>query len=111
MDYRKTSGGAINRQNLINNFVRNPRKEKMQMSMKKSLLLLGFVTLAAVILVACGGKPTEVPTTAPAATQAPTVAAPTEAPMTIPNLDVFKTSGHANDKAEAFHHWDDATAN
>jgi hypothetical protein len=83
----------------------------MQMSMKKSLLLLGFVTLAAVILVACGGKPTEAPTTAPVATQAPTVAAPTEAPMTIPNLDVFKTSGHANDKAEAFHHWDDATAN
>ncbi len=80
------------------------------MSMKKSLLLLGFVTLAAVILVACGGKPAEVPTTAPVATQAPTtVAAPTEAPLTIPNLDVFKTSGHANDKAEAFHHWDSAS--
>ena len=75
------------------------------MSMKKSLMLLGTVLLLAVILVACGGKPAEVPTTAPvAATQAPTVAAPTAAPMTIPNLDVFKTSGHANDKAEAFHH-------
>ena len=81
------------------------------MQMKKSLMLLGTLMLLAVILVACGGKPTEAPTQAPVVTQAPTVAAPTEVPLTIPNLDAFKGSGHANDKAEAFHHWDDATAN
>src|SRR5690349_3632581 len=76
------------------------------MSMKKSLVLLGTLVLLAVILVACGGKPTPTPTAAP--TQAP-VPTPTEVPLTIPNLDEFKASGHANDKAEAFHHWDSAS--
>jgi len=76
------------------------------MSMKKILLLLGATILFAVVLVACGGKP--VPTAAPAPSVAPVEATPTEAPMVIPNLDTFEASGHADAKAEAFHHWDQA---
>src|SRR6266496_3149790 len=77
------------------------------MTMKKSLVLFGALILLGVILVACGGAPQPpAPTAAP--TQAP-VSTATEVPMTIPNLDAFKASGHANDKAEAFHHWDSAS--
>ena len=76
------------------------------MSMKKSLLLLGTVLLLAVILAACGGKPTPTPTAAP--TQAPVA---TEAPVVVPFLDAWKASGHDNVTGEQFRHWDDATAN
>ncbi len=58
-------------------------------------------------------KPPAQPTQAPAASRPkppePTDSAhPTEAPMVVPNMDEFKASGHADAKAEAFNHWNDA---
>ncbi|HLO30375.1 MAG TPA: cytochrome c3 family protein [Anaerolineales bacterium] len=76
------------------------------MSMKKSLVLLGTTILLAVILVACGGKPTPTPTAAP--TQAPVA---TEAPVVVPFLDAWKASAHGNVTDVPFRHWDDAAAN
>lgn len=78
------------------------------MSMKKSLLLLGTFILLAVILVACGGKPTE----APAPTQAPTEPpAPTQPPVEIPYKDLWEGSAHNAVNTEPFRHWDDAAEN
>lgn len=78
------------------------------MSMKKSLLLLGAFILLAVILVACGGKPTE----APAPTQAPTESpAPTQPPVEIPYKDLWEGSAHNAVNTEPFRHWDDAAEN
>jgi hypothetical protein len=80
--------------------------------------LVALVLLLTFVLAACA-SPTPAPTQAPAqpptkapeptATPAPTVVpTPTEVPMEIPNLDVFKASGHADTKAMAFNDWNDA---
>src|SRR5574341_1713130 len=75
----------------------------MQMSMKKSLLLLGAFILLAVILVACGATPTE----APAPTEAPTEPpAPTPPPLEIPYKDLWEGSAHNAVDTEPFRHWD-----
>jgi len=60
--------------------------------------------LLAVILVACGGKPT--PTPVP--TTAPTEAVVTKSTVTTPFEDIFLASGHAKTDAEAFNHWNSA---
>jgi len=74
------------------------------------IIVLGF----ALILAACGGAAT---TPAPAAepTKVPATAVP---PTAVPTVDpaeaikpIFAASGHADAAAEAFVHWDDATAN
>ena len=75
------------------------------MSLKKSLVIVGAVVVAAVILAACGTTPTAAPT-----------AAPTEAPATppapeTPYLADWQGSAHNNVSDEPFRHWDDATAN
>src|SRR5581483_2487833 len=69
------------------------------MSLKKMLVLLGVMIIAAVILVACGNK-TPTTTEAPATTAAPV--------LEIPFKDAFLGSGHADTTAEAFKHWDSA---
>ena len=74
-------------------------------------ILIALLVVVALLVVACGGEPTVPPpgsvtVPAPAATEAPT-AAPSSA-ITVPNMDVFVTSGHADTKAEAFNHWNTA---
>ncbi len=70
------------------------------MSFKRMLVLLGMVILAAIVLSACGSPATA---TTPSQTSAP--AQPT---LDIPFKDAFLSSDHADAKAEAFNHWNDA---
>jgi hypothetical protein len=71
------------------------------MSLKRTLVLFGFLVVLATILAACGGTatPTEAPTAIPT---------PTEIPLEIPFKDAWQISGHANVTAEAFVHWNEA---
>ncbi len=71
------------------------------MSLKRTLVLFGFLVVLATILAACGGTatPTEAPTAIPT---------PTEIPLEIPFKDAWQSSGHANVTAEAFVHWNEA---
>src|SRR5512138_3665368 len=79
-------------------------RRMMQMSLKKSLVLLGTLLLLTVILVACGGKPE--PTSAP--TQPPaTPSAPTPEPVAVPNLAEWEASPHNAVDTEPFRHWDE----
>ena len=77
------------------------------MSMKKSLMLLGTILVLAVILVACGAKPTE----APAPTEAPTEAVVEKPVVEVPYLALWEGSAHNAVDTEPFRHWDDATEN
>jgi hypothetical protein len=77
------------------------------MSLKKVLVVLGMLIVAAVLITACGGKPT--PTAAP-------TTAPTEEVMAKPTIEVpyqanWEGSAHNNVTGEQFRHWDDAAAN
>jgi hypothetical protein len=69
------------------------------MPIKKVLIVLGLIIVAAAVLAACSSSPT--------ATAA--VPTPTEAPVAleVPFLDAWKGSGHANTTAEAFNHWNE----
>ena len=69
------------------------------MSMKKSLLFVGALLLFAALIVACGKTS---PTATPVAT---------EAPLVVPFQEAWAGSAHADSTAEAFNHWNDATAN
>ena len=69
------------------------------MSLKKMLVLLGVMIVAAVVLVACGNK-------TPTTTEAP--ATPAAPVLEVPFKDVFLASGHADSTAEAFNHWNEA---
>ncbi|MBI3739965.1 MAG: cytochrome c3 family protein, partial [Chloroflexi bacterium] len=69
------------------------------MSLKKMLVLLGVMIIAAVVLVACGNK-------TPTTTEAP--ATPAAPVLEVPFKDVFLASGHADSTAEAFNHWNEA---
>ncbi|HNC07722.1 MAG TPA: hypothetical protein PLX14_03385 [Anaerolineales bacterium] len=77
------------------------------MSIKKVLILIGFMILTVTILTACGGKesPTE------ATDQAATEEAATPPVPDTPYLADWQTSAHANVSDEPFRHWDDATEN
>ena len=90
--------------------------------MSKKLIVLGVLLLGfMLVLAACGSPAPAAPTQAPAQpTQAPAqaqpteppkptdVPKPTEAPMTIPHMDAFVASGHADAKAMAFNDWNEA---
>lgn len=80
------------------------------MSLKKLFVLAGVLTVAIVVLAACGGAATEAPVAV--ATEAPTEA-PTPTP--VPTVDpaeavkpIFAESAHADATTEAFIHWDAA---
>jgi len=77
------------------------------MSTKKSFMVLGTIILLAVILAACGGKPT--PTPAP--TTAPTEEVAPAPIVEVPYLTLWEGSAHNAIDTEPFRHWDDATAN
>jgi len=77
----------------------------LNMTLKKMLVLIGLIIVAAAVLAACGGAPA---TSTP--TQAPTVA-PTQALPEVPFLTDWQGSGHGNVSDVPFRHWDDATAN
>ncbi|MBK9923833.1 MAG: hypothetical protein IPP66_00950 [Anaerolineales bacterium] len=85
------------------------------MSIKKILVLLGVLIVAAVLITACGGKPepTAAPTeevVAPTATSEPTEVPPTPTPDPAQvNTDLFAGSAHANGDSEPFKHWDAET--
>jgi hypothetical protein len=64
-----------------------------------SIFLIG----AAMVLAACG--PSDVPTPALTA-EAPVVPTPTVVPTPMTYEDLWKSSPHADDDAEAFRHWD-----
>lgn len=72
------------------------------MSIKKSLVLLGTVIVLAVILAACGGRPTPAPTAAP--TEAPVVEE--KPPLEVPYLALWEGSAHNAVDTEPFRHWD-----
>src|SRR5574340_588894 len=67
------------------------------MALKKILIVLGLMVVAAAVLAACGtapATPTEVPE-------------PTAAPVVVPFEDAWRGSGHADSAAEPFRHWDE----
>ncbi len=83
------------------------------MTLKKLLVLVGLLIVAAAVLAACGGA-----ATTPAPVVEPTKVPATAVPTAVPTVDpaeaikpIFAASGHADASAEAFKHWDDATAN
>ena len=71
------------------------------MTTKKLMLVLGTLLLAAVILSACGAKPTE----------APVVATPEPLPVVdqdaVPYYIAWAGSGHNAVDSEPFRHWDE----
>jgi hypothetical protein len=69
------------------------------MPIKKILLLGGSLLVFAAVVVACAPKPTVTPTPQPT---------PTEIVVEVPNKDVWAGSAHADVKAEAFNHWNEA---
>jgi hypothetical protein len=74
-------------------------------------ILIALLVVALVVVACGGGEPTVPPpgaggTPEAGATQAPSPA--TSGAMTVPNMDVFTSSGHADTKAEAFNHWNTA---
>ena len=71
------------------------KKENVNMTLKRWLILLGATLLGAVILAACGGTPAQ-----------PTTAEPAKMELVIPFEEAFRASGHADATAEAFVHWD-----
>ncbi|MFZ5887015.1 MAG: hypothetical protein ACOYYF_06050 [Chloroflexota bacterium] len=76
--------------------------------MKKTLMLLGSLLLAAVLITACGAEPTE----APAPPTEPPAPAPTEEVVTQPEVEVpylaaWEGSAHNASDTEAFRHWDE----
>jgi hypothetical protein len=66
------------------------------MSMKKSLILVGFMLVMAAVLAACGAK-----------TEVPTEVVPTEVVVEVPFKDAWLGSGHADTAAEPFVHWNE----
>jgi len=68
------------------------------MTLKKMLVLIGLLIVAAAILAACGGNAT---TAAPASTQAPEPTAPE-----VPYLTEWQGSAHNAVDTEPFRHWD-----
>ncbi len=74
------------------------------MSLKKILILLGVMVIAAVVLVACGGNAA----TATTASSTEASAAPAQPTLDVPNEAAFLSSGHAKADAEAFNHWNEA---
>jgi hypothetical protein len=85
--------------------------------MSKKFIFVGLLLAGVLLIVAACASPTPAPTQPPPPTQAPVVEptkppeptpvpAPTEAPVQAPNVDEWKTSGHADVTAEAFVHWD-----
>ena len=71
------------------------------MTLKKILILLGLVIVAAAVLAACGAPQQA---TTPAPTEAPV---PTQAPVEVPFEAAWRGSGHADTAAEAFTHWNE----
>ena len=69
------------------------------MTLKKILILLGLVIVAAAVLAACG-SPQQQATPTSAET-----AVPTQAPVEVPFEAAWRSSGHADTTAEAFNHW------
>jgi hypothetical protein len=85
--------------------------------MSKKYLFIGLLLAGLLLIVAACASPTPAPTQAPTQPPQPTAAptkapeptavpAPTEEPVVAPNVDEWKTSGHADVAAEAFVHWD-----
>jgi len=75
------------------------------MSLKKVLILLGMLIVVAVVITACGGKPTSTPV-------AETEAVPTEEVMVkpaaeVPYLAAWEGSAHNATDTEPFRHWDE----
>ena len=65
------------------------------MSIKKVMLLAGFLLLGGVILVACGGTP-----------ESTDPAGPSAAPVEVPYIADWQGSGHNDIAGEPFRHWD-----
>jgi hypothetical protein len=89
--------------------------------MSKKLIFVGLLLVGILLIVAACAAPTPAPTQAPTQPPAPTTApeptkapeptavpTPTEPPMVVPNMDVFKASGHADTTAMAFNDWNEA---
>jgi hypothetical protein len=72
------------------------------MSLKKLLFIVGSLLLVAVIAVACSPKTTPTPVPEPTEESMPVSSVPFQA--------AWVGSGHADGTAEAFNHWNDATA-
>ncbi len=71
------------------------------MTLKKILILLGLVIVAAAVLAACGSNQQQAtPTSAE-------TAVPTQAPVEVPFEAAWRGSGHADTAAEAFTHWNE----
>lgn len=76
----------------------------------KGLLIIGLMVVLGVLLVACQ-KATETPTQEyfpPAPTAVPCPECPADISGSIPFYTAFLGSGHADAKAEAFNHWNEA---
>ncbi|MEP0805370.1 MAG: hypothetical protein HRF47_07755 [Chloroflexota bacterium] len=75
--------------------------------MKKTLMLLGSLLLAVVIITACGAEPTEapVPPTQPPA-PAPTEEVVAQPEVEVPYLAAWEGSAHNASDTEPFRHWD-----
>ncbi len=76
------------------------------MSLRKVLVLLGVMLVAAVALAACGGTAATPATSG--TTTAPTTAAPALT-LVVPFKDAFLASGHADANAVPFTHWNGDT--
>lgn len=73
-------------------------------------ILIALLVVVALGVVACGGEPTVPPPGTVPPVETSTAEAPASASsMTVPNMDVFLSSGHADSKAEAFNHWNSAS--
>jgi hypothetical protein len=87
-------------------------QKETQLNNKKFVAILIALLVVALVAVACGGGE---PTVPPVGSGTPeTVGTEAPAPATtgtgaVPFADVFKDSGHADAKAEAFVHWNSAT--
>jgi len=81
------------------------------MNLRKLLFLVFGILLLSLVLAACGPKPTGAPS---AATSCPTPVECPECPecpapaVEVPFEEQWASSGHADAKAEAFTHWDEA---
>ncbi|HXF85627.1 MAG TPA: hypothetical protein VNK49_09575 [Anaerolineales bacterium] len=71
--------------------------------MKKFLVLLGVLIVAAVLVAACGGKPTEAP---PTEEPTPTEEVVVKPAPEVPYLAAWEGSAHNAVDTEAFRHWD-----
>ena len=79
----------------------------LSLALMIGLLLASCQGATQVVVPTQGPLPTQAATTAPPTNPTPPPAATQEAAIQVPFLDAWSSSGHANNEAEAFHHWDE----